>query len=263
MTAPTEPGLDRVHRHLEASGAGALSRFKAAYFERRLRSRWRAHRVADADAYADVLDRDPDERRRLVSALAIGVTSFFRDPPVWTRLGALVGAEATDRAFRAWSAGCASGEEAWSVAMLLDSLALAGGTWSVLGTDLDARSLTIAAAGEYQERSAAAVRVVLDPVPGEFAAGRYRVPTALRARVSFARADLVAPPSSSEFDLVLCRNVLMYFTPHTQEQILTGLLSATRIGGLLVLGKAELAALPLLPRLEIVDRRERIYRRVA
>src|SRR5690606_11193046 len=113
------------------------------------------------------------------------------------------------------------------------------------------------------ERSVAEIRQVLDPVPGDVTGGRYRVPDEIRGNVRFRAADLTRNPLISSLDLILCRNVLIYFTPAAQERVMRLLLAALAPGGLLMLGKAELAAFDLLPRLEIVDRQERIYRRVA
>ena len=262
MRTPADPSLERVHRHLRAWGGASFSLLKPAYFARRLRTRWRARGVADPARYADVLDQDPMECTRLAAALAIGVTGFFRNPEAWTRLRALLAVELIDRVPRVWSAGCATGEEAWSSALLLASLGEGAGRGRVDGTDLDPASLEVARRGSYPARVLGDIRAVLDPAPGEMTGAHYQVPAALRTQVVFSRADLTMPPVAAGYDLVLCRNVLIYFTVPAQEQILTNLLGALRDGGLLMLGKAELAGTGILPRLEVVDRRERIYRRV-
>ena len=264
MTGTIDQGIERIRRHLTAIGAQSLTLFKGPYFERRLKSRWRACSVADAAGYADVLDRDPDERRRLLSALALGVTGFFRNPSAWIRLRELIKG-VPGRPFRAWSAGCATGEETWSVAMLLADRAAAGGLgeWLVLGTDLDDRSLAIARRGEYSERAAAEIDAVLPDRRCSVADRRLVVDNALRPRVEFRRADLTGSPGPVEFDLVLCRNVLIYFTTEAQARVMKVLLDTLAVGGLLMLGKAELAAAEVAARLHLVDRRERIYRRAA
>ncbi|MBL8988496.1 MAG: protein-glutamate O-methyltransferase CheR [Gemmatimonadetes bacterium] len=266
MTAPNDVGLARIRRHLTAMGAESLTLFKGNYFDRRLQSRLRVRGVPDSDTYADLLDRDPDERRRLVSALAIGVTGFFRNPTAWGRLGSLLGDSAAPVTFTAWSAGCATGEEAWSLALLLADLEGRGRgpiDWRVEGTDLDDRSLEVARAGVYSPRATADIAAVLGSAPGDVSSDRFTVPAEVRQRVRFRQADLAAAPPLGDLDLILCRNVLIYFTPAAQSRVMDQLLGALRPGGLLMLGKAELAAFDLLPRLEIVDRRERIYRRIA
>ncbi|MEZ4457960.1 MAG: CheR family methyltransferase [Gemmatimonadales bacterium] len=217
MTAATETALDRIHRRLAEAGASSLSRFKGGYFERRLRTRFRARGVADVEAYADLLDTDPDEPRRLVSALAIGVTGFFRNPGAWRRLGELVAAEGR-AGFRAWSAGCATGEEAWSLGLLLDGIPSLGGQWTVQATDLDERSLAVAREGDYPARVRPEIEAVRDPGQEPADPDRYRVSAPLRDRVRFSRADLCAPPPAVELDLVLCRNVLIYFAAEAQSR---------------------------------------------
>ncbi len=261
-----DPGLDRVRRHLAGAGAASLCRFKARYLERRLQSRCRHRGVADLSAYADLLDHDPEEISRLVSAVALGVTSFFRNPSAWRRLAVLLaGVVPPDQPCRAWSAACASGEEAWSLALLLDDQVRAGrlSAWEVDATDLDPRSLAVARHGEYAGRSRADIEAVLAVAPVAGPPGRFIVPDALRPSVRFAVTDLTAPEARGPYDVVLCRNVLMYFETETQREVMELVASAVRPGGLLMLGKAELAGFDLLPRLESVDRPERIYRRAA
>lgn len=270
MTTET-PGIERVRRHLTLIGAASLCRFKDRYLERRLQSRCRARGVADLDAYADLLDGDPEEGSRLLSAVALGVTSFFRNPSAWRSLAHLLTAErrppsaecrAPSAECRAWSAACATGEEAWSLAFLLDGLTREGRLpgWGVDATDLDPRSLGVARHAEYSDRCLADIEAVITPVAGGQLPGRFVVPMSLRPSVQFSVADISVPAIRGPYDIVLCRNVLMYFDFEAQRAVMNVAISALRIGGLLMLGKAELAPLDL-PRLEWVDRHERIYRR--
>lgn len=264
IPAVSERDLERVRGHLVDLGAGALTLYKGPCFERRLASRLRVRGVPSVGAYADLLDRDPDERIKLLSALAIGVTSFFRNPPVWRRLVELIEAARPAGPYSAWSAGCATGEEAYSVAIALADLAGRGviGEWSVLGTDVDERSLAAARTGDYPGRVAAEIDR-LGPGPGgRVVAGRFQIDPAIRARVAFRRDDIVAPVPRRRFDLVSCRNVLIYFGAEGQTRAIRNLTSALAEGGLLLLGKAELAATDPTAALELVDRRERIYRRI-
>ena len=257
--------IDRVRRHLTRIGAASLCRFKDRYLERRLQSRCRACGVADLEAYADILDRDPDEGHRLLSAIALGVTSFFRNPAAWHRLAQLIAAEcrAPNAECRAWSSACATGEEAWSLALLLGRLTDQGrlSSWHVDATDLDPRSLAVARTAEYPDRCRPDIEAVIAPLPvGEFP-GRFVVPDALRTAVRFAVADLTVATARGPYDVILCRNVLMYFDFETQGRVMDNVVAALRPGGLLMLGKAELAGFDLGSRLELIDGRERIYRR--
>ena len=262
--ATTGRDLDRIRDHLVEMGAGALTLYKGPCFARRLASRLRIRGVASVGAYADLLDREPEERIKLLSAIAIGVTSFFRNPTAWSRLAELLRIRPFSSRFAVWCAGCATGEEPFTVAMLMASLADQGmvGDWSVLGTDVDERSLAVARGGEYPARVVAEIEQGGFPARGVQVDGRFRIDEALRARVSFRREDLLAPAPRSQFDLVVCRNVLIYFGPEGQRRALASLGAALREGGLLMLGKAELASMEGSVPLELVDRRERLYRRI-
>ena len=257
-------GLERVKDHLTGMGAKALTLYKWPCFERRLASRLRIHGINSVDQYADLLDRDPAERAKLLSALAIGVTSFFRNPSAWLALGGLL--KRPGHRVTGWSAGCSTGEEAYSLAMLLAGLHQTGsiGPWSVLGTDVDERCLTVARQGDYPGRSI----TELDP-PGnaivrdlESTATGVRFGRGLRDRVEFRRDDLTASVIRARFDVVICRNVLIYFGNEGQAKVMDTLLGAIEPNGLLMLGKAEMAAAGPDQRLQLVDRAERIYRRI-
>lgn len=265
IAATADSGLARVHAHLAEMGLGALSLYKEPCFGRRLAIRLRACRDATVDAYADRLDRDSAERERLVAALSIGVTAFFRNPEAWRRLAAAIDAAGPVDRFHAWSAGCSTGEEAYSVALLIHRLAQRGtlGDWRVVATDLDQRSLATARDGRYPRQAAAAIEAVVGPIEAAVDHEAVRFPPALRERIEFRRADVTRPGSVGRFDLVICRNVLIYFGAAGQEQVVANLVQALRPGGLLMLGKAELAAGAASAGLDVVDRRERLYRRVA
>ena len=258
-------GIDRVRRHLTRIGAASLCRFKDRYLERRLQSRCRACGVADLEAYADILDRDPDEGHRLLSAIALGVTSFFRNPAAWHRLAELIPAECRtpNAECRAWSSACATGEEAWSLALLLGRLADQGrlSSWHVDATDLDPRSLAVARTAEYPDRCRPDIEAVITPLPAGELPGWFVVPDALRTAVRFSVADLTVATARGPYDVILCRNVLMYFDVETQGRVMDNLVAALRPGGLLMLGKAELAGFDFVSRLQLIDGRERIYRR--
>jgi chemotaxis methyl-accepting protein methylase len=262
--APSE--FDRLSVYLSELGAPAVAWYKTPCFERRLATRLRSRGCSVAD-YLGILDREPAERERLLSALVVGVTSFFRNPPAWLRLAELLAARPRGTApFRAWSAGCATGEEAYSLAMLLASLEAKGVAsvegWQVLGSDVDERGLAVARNGAYSPRAAKDIAAVLPVHPGEVSADRFQVDPSIAARVRFEREDLAYSGRVASADLVLCRNVLIYFGETGQARVLESLVRAIRPGGWLMLGKAELAA-HSISAIGPLDSRERIYRRVA
>ncbi len=233
--------FDRIHQYLESSGAGSARLLKPGFVERRLRIRYRAVGVTGPEGYADCLDRDPEERTRLAATVTLGVTSFFRDPTLWRWLAGVV-AVAPAACWRGWSAGTATGEEAWSLASVMAALAESSRVddWRVLGSDIDETHLEAARRGQYPGR----------PIP------------AYADRVSFERDDLTESRPRGPFEIVLCRNVMIYFGPEGQRRILESVTRALAPGGLLVLGKAEFLPADGKHGLILVDRTERAYRRV-
>lgn len=211
--------------------------YRRAAIERGIARRMRARAIPTLDAYGAALLDDDVELDALVGTLVVPLTAFFRDAPVFDALRMRV-VPALARRFgrvRAWSVGTATGEEAWSVAALLEERRHAGemADWDVLGTDIDEASLATARAGRY-----AALPEVFGPEgPDE----------GLRRRVRFARHDLLGPTAApaealvASFPLVLCRNVLIYFDARLQEKALARLVAAVPEGGALVLGPAESA----------------------
>jgi chemotaxis methyl-accepting protein methylase len=218
-----------------------------------------------------VLDGQPAELERLHAALTINVTRCFRNPEVWAALARVLPAlfQRGD-AVRAWSAGCASGEEAHTLAILLAQAAEDVGhpEWldrvRVEATDIDRDSLLRTRAGRYRTAS-------LVETPPEVMRRWFRedgdamvADPALRARLDVRAHDLTGDPVPvARYQLIACRNVVIYFDRAMQERLFTALHDALHPGGYLVLGKVETLVGPARERLELVDIRERIYRRPA
>jgi two-component system CheB/CheR fusion protein len=234
--------------------------YRSPALTRGIRERLRVTGCADPAAYRRYLDEQPEELSRLCEALVVPVTSFFRDAEVFAALGQyvlprLVAQRAPSQPLRAWCIGVSTGEEAWSLAMLLtvacesadeksDEKAGAA-TFDLVATDIDAQALERARGGGYRQSSLAAVPAALRrrffiESDGE------RVSESLRARVRFAEHDFMgrslAPPCAivASFELVLIRNVLIYFDRRLQEKAFDRLASAIEPGGVLVLGPVEI-----------------------
>jgi chemotaxis methyl-accepting protein methylase len=238
---------------------------RPAMLARRAAQRIGASGARTLAEYLERLRDDDAEAWRLLEHLTIKVSRLFRNPGTFAFLGEHVLPElrrrAAGRALHAWSAGCACGEEAYGLAMLL---AASPGAWSVLGTDLDGSALARARAGTYpapeELRFAAAIaRRHLEPRPD----GTVAVRGELARHVRFEAHDLAsgAPSPGACFDLVACRNVLIYYLRDRQARFLSTLLSSLRPGGYLVLGEAEWPPPEAERCLEVVDRGHRIFRR--
>jgi chemotaxis methyl-accepting protein methylase len=243
--------------------------YKDRCLRRRIAVRMRARGVHTYRDYARVLDGDAQEYERLLDALTINVTRFFRNPEAWSVLDAKVLAPVMDAGgapLRVWSAGCASGEETYTLAILLSRRIAALGkgarACSVLGTDIDKASLEAAEGGRYGAPALLEMPPALRSVvfPG---AAPFSVPAAVREVVRFARHDLLSDaPVGGPYDLIVCRNVTIYFDRPSQLGLLERFHDALRPGGALMLGKVETLLGPLRARFETVDARERIFRRV-
>jgi two-component system CheB/CheR fusion protein len=244
--------------------------YRPAMLRRRLRRRMvlmGCDRVAD---YLHLLQDSREEAAALSSEFLIGVTDFFRDPEAWPELEAAVRPllqtdhEPDAKTFRAWTPGCSSGEESYSVAMLLlelnEGYGLRGAV-QVFGTDIDHDALAAARRGAYVEAIASTVSPARLARFFDHRGDRFVVRKALREAVMFAPQNLVRDTPFSRLDLVCCRNVLMYFEPALQDQVLRLFHFALKPGGLLWLGKAEsLGRHGAL--FEPVSRTDRLFRRL-
>lgn len=245
--------------------------YKESYLKRRLAIRLRVTDSSDYMDYLRVLREDPDEYTHLLDELTINVTQFFRDKDVYAKIRDEVipavlkaKAETGSRSLRVWSAGCASGEEPYSVAILIAyRLGRAIDDWNVrvLGSDIDDKSLRLAREGVYPETEIPAGMnpgVYFDsPETGE--EGAYRVRESIRKRVRFEKADILEESRRRHFDLVLCRNVLIYFSRDVQARIVRCLASNLIKGGYLVLGKSEVISREAEQPFKVVFPRERIF----
>jgi chemotaxis protein methyltransferase CheR len=197
-----------------------------------------------ADLVKRLRARDHRCLTALVEASVIGETYFFRHPEQFAALrGVLLDAAPRDRPLSIWSAGCATGEEPYSLAMALLDAGRGGCRDRILATDVSERALATARAGDYGPWS---LRRLDAGVLGRHFEGvppRVAVRAAVRAAVEFQRHNLIRdPPPGHDFDLVVCRNVLIYFTPETAAAVAGRLLAAVRPGGWLVLGPVEAPA---------------------
>jgi chemotaxis protein methyltransferase CheR len=272
MTAADDPGFAALARKISGGGF-AVEAYKDKCVRRRIAVRMRACGVHTYADYHALLDRSPTEYERLRDALTINVTRFYRNADTWNllrrdlipRLWAAASGE-----IRIWSAGCSSGEEAYTVAILAaDHLERAGRSGEldrlvVDATDVDRLSLERAEAARYRPENMAEMPADLVSRYLEPAGPDLQVVARVRKRVFVRRVDLnSAAPPRRDYHMVVCRNVLIYFDRPTQERLLQIFTDSLLPGGYLVLGKVETLFGTVRDRLLLVDPRERVYRRPA
>ena len=267
-TAADDAGLQGLLAQVERDRGLSLRSYKDKCLRRRLAVRMRANGVHSYSDYAAILARRPEEYELLVTALAINVTKFFRNPETYAVLREKVVAPlwAGGGSVRVWSAGCASGEEPFGIAILFHDVAgpraaAVKARLRIDATDLDPGALDDLRRATYDRP---AVEDLPQPLlERHFSAGPpYRLDPDVAACVRPLRHDLTRePPPDPPYDLVVCRNVVIYFDRELQERLFHSFTDALRPGGHLLLGKVETLFGPVRERLTLVDARERLYRR--
>jgi two-component system, chemotaxis family, CheB/CheR fusion protein len=265
-----DPAFEELLVYLRDTRGFDLTGYKRTSLTRRVDRRMAQVGVSDYAEYLDHLQVHSEEFTALFNTILINVTGFFRDPDAWAALReevlpGLLAAKGSGELIRIWSAGCASGEEAYTLAIVLaEMLGLQEFRQRVkiYATDVDEESLTQARQANYSPREIRGVDEAYLEKYFEQSGGRFVFRKDLRRAVIFGRNDLVQDAPISRIDLLVCRNSLMYFTAETQARILSRFHFALADAGVLFLGKAEMllshSAL-FLP----IDLKRRIFRKVA
>ncbi len=272
MTDTTDAGFRALMDKITRDRGFRCSSYKDKCLRRRVAVRMRAKGAVSFTDYADILDADMHEYDRLHRVLTINVTKFFRNwhtyevleqsviPQLWNR---------TDPGIRVWSAGCSSGEEAYSIGILLHQHAAATDsvqrldTVSIVGTDIDAHCVGDAERAMYSETALGetpqALRARYFPTVSEM---RTVLPE-VRRLVRFEQADILqAPPPLDPVHLILCRNVIIYFQRDAQDSLLREFHRILAPGGFLVLGKVETLLGDIRGLFSPVNARERVFRKL-
>jgi two-component system CheB/CheR fusion protein len=267
------PEEDRVLRAFletlrERSGID-FSTYKTPTIQRRLQRRLVATGVPDLEQYVRYLQRHPDEYQRLVSSFLIKVTEFFRDPELFTYLRERLLPELIETArphgneLRVWSAGVATGEEAYSLAMLVADVLgdeLNDFNVRIFATDVDTDAIAFARRGVYPASALGDVPTHMVKRYFTEIEGAFEVRKLIRGMTVFGQHDLGQRAPFPRIDLALCRNVLIYFTPELQRRALHLFAFSLREGGYLVLGKSETTS-PLPEYFVLQEPRLKSYRR--
>jgi two-component system CheB/CheR fusion protein len=251
--SPEPPAGDDARRAifvlLRAKTGHDFSQYKQSTINRRVQRRMAVHQVEKLDDYVRLLQAEPDEVDALFRDLLIRVTSFFRDAEAFevlqSELAARVfGSKSNGDSVRVWVPGCCTGEEAYSLAILLQEQMEAlkqSLTIQIFATDIDGAAIERARTGMYPAGIAA--EITPERLARNFDAepdhGRYRVKKRLRDLLIFSEQDVVKDPPFSRLDLISCRNLLIYLEPELQSHLISLFHYALKPGGLLFLGTSE------------------------
>src|SRR5438270_4847340 len=248
--ADTTEEFDSLLELLKRTRGFDFTGYKRASLMRRVRRRMQMVGVSSFSDYVKYLKQDPGEFDPLFNTVLINVTTFFRDGVPWGFLSEdivprVLEKKNSDEPIRVWSAGCATGQEPYTLTMVLaESLGVDAflRRVKIYATDVDDEALSYARQGSYTAKEVEPVPELLRERYLERVNGRYSFRKNLRRCVIFGRNDLIDDAPISKIDLLVCRNTLMYFDSRTQERILSRFHFALRDGGFLFLGKAETLA---------------------
>lgn len=245
-----------------------FTHYKTNSISRRIQRRMNVHRIEEPAAYLRYVKQHPQELDLLLQELLISVTRFFRDPEAFQVLAEqavpeLLEGREEDEPVRVWVPGCATGEEAYSVAIVLDEQLRKRDALhqvQVFGTDLDRAAIEVARAGVYPKGIEA--DVPKDRLQRHFSHedGSYRIQKRIRDMLVFAEQNVISDPPFTRMDLIVCRNVLIYMDSEAQQAVLRLFHYALRPGGLLFLGSSE-SATGSEGLFDVVDSQHRIVRR--
>jgi len=266
----SSPPLDSIIAMLRERSKHDLSLYKPNTLLRRIERRVAVHGLGSLADYEDFLRHNPQELDLLFAEILIGVTGFFRDPAVWSELResilpGFLAQRVNAGSLRAWVVGCSTGEEAYSLAMVLKEvwgeLASGGhGKIQIFATDLSSDAIAAGRRGQYSET------LIKDLAPervARFFSGQgqdLRVDKSIREMVLFAQHDVILDPPFTNLDILICRNLLIYFSAALQRRLMPLFHYSLKPGGLLVLGGAETVGRSQAL-FSAVSPRSRIYRR--
>ena len=242
-----------------------LNKYKENYLRRRLAVRMRSLQFISYEEYLKYLLAREEEYNLLLDKLTINVTQFFRDPEAFEEIekNILPDIIRNNLRIKIWSAGCSTGEEAFSIAIMLEeiseNLGILNYKYNIIGTDIDEKALYKAKQGCYEGRT-------LDNLSNErkkkyfdFDGKNYIIKENIKKKVEFLKFNLMEPFKKDYFDIIFCRNVIIYFTRDLQNKVIGFFYDSLKENGIFVMGKTETMLLSFRNKFECLNVRERIF----
>ncbi len=271
VDAPKSEGaLKKIFILLRVQTGHDFSNYKPSTINRRIERRMAVHQIDNLGSYVKYLQQTPSETEALFRDLLIGVTNFFRDPDVFDILEReiiprLFADKAAGSVVRVWSTGCSTGEEAYSIAILLQERMEAlkkNFIVQVFATDIDSRAITVARAGVYPASIAADVNperlarfFSMEPDGNAF-----RIHKSIRDMLVFSEQDVIKDPPFSRLDLISCRNLMIYLDTLLQRKLIPLFHYALKPGGILLLGTSEGVG-DFIEIFSVLDRKAKVFQR--
>ncbi|KKM74890.1 hypothetical protein LCGC14_1395850, partial [marine sediment metagenome] len=264
---PTKKGIDLIFELLSKQSGTDFSQYKQSTILRRVDKRMEALRLPDLNEYYQFIKQNPVELDRLFETVLIGVTEFFRDKVAFTALSEqitnILGQKHDNDPIRVWSVGCSTGQEAYSIAIVFQEL-LEHETMNfqlqIFASDIDERALAIARKGVFSAEAVASLTPVMLEKYFDRTDDGYEVKKTTKQHILFSRHDITNDPPFVKLDLVVCRNLLIYFNNDLQKDALRVFNYALRPNGILFLGKSE--SVSVAPQLFSKIEGTKIFRRV-
>ena len=264
--------LDKLRSILKARKGFNLSQYKDKCIKRRIAIRIRATQSATAEAYGDLLLQDGSELDTLLEVLTIHVSEFFRNPATYAKLTNEIFPylfnlckQESKNSLNLWSVGCAGGEEPYSLALIMKDTFPEETTrvnCYIHATDVSDSVLKVAAKGIYGSERLKSLPRLLKSRYFTFCGGNYQLLPEIMELVNFEQSDLYCTESYPKSDMIMCRNVLIYFEQKQQAKIIKGFVDALPSGGILVLGKSENLLGETRKPFQTICPVERIYRKI-
>lgn len=217
-----------------------LTGYKRPQMERRINSLMRLQKIADYNSYLDLLEKEIQHWRKFVDTLTINVSEFYRNPAQWEVMEHQILPELIRRSgsLKIWSAGCSTGEEPYTLAMILLNK-FAGTRFNLLATDVDDEVMNKASQGIYLDKALA--NLPKNYVTKYFTqqGSNFTISDQVRKKIKFTKHNLLRDPFDRNYDLILCRNVVIYFTEQSKVSLYRNFYDALRPGGILFTGSTE------------------------
>lgn len=225
-----------VHRELGIN----LSAYKPEQLNRRINSLMTRVGIKSLDEYTRVIKADSEQKQKFLDFITINVTEFFRNPELYLELENKIKSELlpNNQSLKVWSAACSIGCEPYTLAMILDKIAPLG-RHNIIATDIDNTILIKAKIGEYTKNEIKAVSNADLSKYFEIKDDKYYIDSKIKNKVTFKKHDLILDRYDTDFDLIVCRNVVIYFNNDVKQEIYKKFSESLKKGGLLFVGATE------------------------